>query len=65
MFACVYACLRLCVQLYGDCVVFVCVSGYVYVVIVCVFAAVCMFVDACVCIVDVLCLCASLAMFVL
>ena len=54
-----------CVWLYCDCVVFVCVSGYVCIVIVRVCIRVCMFVHVCVCVVIVLCLYVPLAMFVL
>ena len=43
-----------CVCLNGDCVVFVCVSGKVCIVIVRVCVRVCMFVDVCACLVDVL-----------
>ena len=53
-----------CVSLYGDCVVFLCVSGHVCIVIVCDCLGVCMFVSVCVCIVIVLCLYVSLANFV-
>ena len=53
-----------CVCLYGVCVVFVCVSGNACILIVGVFPGVCMFVSACACMVIVLCLYVSLAMFV-
>ena len=56
----VCACVRLC----GDCVVCVCVSGYVCMVVVGVCEGVCMFVNVRVCMVIVLCLYVSLAMFV-
>ena len=54
-----------CVRLYGDCVVFVCVSCHVCMVIVGVRVNVCMCVNVCACMVIVLCLYVSLAMFVL
>ena len=55
-----------CVRLYGECVVFVCVSGYVCMVSVCVCVRVnvCMFEHVFACVVIVLCLYASLAMCV-
>ena len=55
----------MCVCLCGGYVVFVCVSGKVYIMIVCVCLIVCMFVDMCACMLIVLCLYASLSMFVL
>ena len=54
-----------CEYLYGDCVVFVCVSGHVCMVIACVCMGVCMFGNACACMVIVLRLCVYPAMFVL
>ena len=59
-------CLRVCmdVVLYGGCVVFVCVSGHVCMVIVGVCLGICMFVDVCGCMVIVLRLYVYLAMFV-
>ena len=60
---CIHVCE--CVCLCGDCVVFVCVPSRVCIVIVRVRVCVCMFANLCVCIVNVLCLYASLAMFVL
>ena len=64
---CLHVCMQICecVRLHGDCVVFVCVSGYVCMVLVGVCMGVCMFVNVCGCIVIVLCLYVSLAMFVL
>ena len=64
---CLRVCMHVCecVCVFGDCVVFVCVSGHVCMVIVCVCICVCMFVNVCVCIVNVLCLHVSLAIFVL
>ena len=61
---CVYVCD--CVCLYCGCVVFVCVSGNVCIMIVGVCVGVCMLVNVCVCacMVVVLCLYVSLAMFV-
>ena len=56
MFALVYAWLWVRVCLYGGYVAFVCVSGNVCMVIVCVCAGVCEFVAVCACIVLVLCL---------
>ena len=46
---CLRVCINVCecVRLYGDCVVFVCVSGHVYIAIVCVCIGVCMFVNVC------------------
>ena len=63
---CLLGCMHVCesVCLYVDCVVFVCVPGYVYILIVCVCVGVCMFVNLCACIVIVLRLYVSLAMFV-
>ena len=49
--------------LHGDCFVFVCVFGNVCVVIVGVCMGVCMFVAVCACVVVILCLYVSLAMF--
>ena len=49
---------------YCGCVVFVCVSGNGCIVIVGVCFGVCMFVDVCACMVNVLCLYVSLAMCV-
>ena len=63
-------CLRACVHvcdcecLYGGCVVFVCVSGHVRMVIVCVYVCVLMFENVCACVVFVLCLYVSPAMCV-
>ena len=51
--------------LYGDCVVFVCVSCDVCMVIVDVCVGVCVCVNVCACIVIVLCFDVSLTMFVL
>ena len=62
VFAWAYACLRMCV--YCGCVVFVCVSGYVCIVIVYVCVSVCMFVNVCGCIVVVLGMYVSPAMSV-
>ena len=59
---CMHVCV--CVCLYGDCVVFLCTFGNVCMVIVGVCVDVCMFVNVCACILIVLCLHASLAMFV-
>ena len=60
--SCIHVCQ--CVRLYCDVVVFVCVSGDVCMVIVCVCVGVCMFVNVCACMVVVMCLYVSLAMFV-
>ena len=56
--------MRLWPCLYGDCVVFVCVSGHVCFVIVGACVCVCMFANACVCMVIVLCLYLFVVMFV-
>ena len=72
LWRCLYGgcwCLRLCMHvcecacLYGVCVVLVCVSCHVCILIVCVFACVCMFVRVCACVVFVLCLYVSLALY--
>ena len=55
MFAWTYAWLWMRVCLYGECVVFVCVSCYVYMVLVCVCVGVWMFVNACAYMVVLLC----------
>ena len=52
------------VCLYGDCAVFVCVSGHVCMVIVCVCVCMGVLMFVCVCMVVVLCLYVSLAVFV-
>ena len=78
MFVCIWPCLYVgcmclrlclhiceCVCLCGGCVVFVCVSGHVCMVTVGVCMCACMLVNARACKVIVVCLCASLAMFVL
>ena len=46
---CLPGCMHVCdcVRLYGDCVVLVCVSGHVCLVVVCAFVGVCMFVNVC------------------
>ena len=64
---CLHVCMHVCecVWLYGDCVVFVLVSGNVCMVIVNVYVCVYMFVNVCACMVVVLRLYVSLAMFVL
>ena len=53
-----------CVRLYGEYVVFACVSDHVCMAIVFVCVDVCMFVRVCACMVVVLCLYVSLVMFV-
>ena len=55
---CMYNCE--CVRLYGDCVVCLCVSGNVYVVIVGVCMGACMFVNACVLVWWLCCFCMCL-----
>ena len=60
---CVHVCECMC--LYGECIVFVCVSGHVCMMIVVVCMCACMFVNVCACTVVELCLYVSLAIFVL
>ena len=63
MGVCMFVRVRVC--LYGGCVVFVCVSSHVFMVIVGVCIVVCMFVNVYACMVIVWCLYVFLAMFVL